>query len=767
MAAHPFSLPFRRDDRFIGRASELAEIHAALQRSNVVVVRAARDAGGGGMGTTALVMEYAYRYREAYQGVIGAVHEGKLGGRRWDTNPWDALSPRAPAPWGARDVRRRMRHAMQQQQRSEPPIGLFVSIGGALPSKSPAQIAGAGKALFTTDGYDLALSSTTVDIGPLQRRDAFALLGPCVDRDPHGARALVDATQGIPLALRLVAATLDEAPDRPLRDILSFFSTQDDTESPQIAMAGAFRLAWDALASEDARRVLRLLSLLPARMAVSMAPIQALLSEDGDDADRLATGVSLLLRRKLLEERTDGRVSLHPRIAELVKATVLDVEAFVTACDERLSSRLADLDWLEEAVHVRGVQAVLENADAVGWLHTRNNLGYVHSSASRPIVDLLRRIAERRRDATRTRTLFLQQIALADALPPRTEGKLTELCVQAQRRLEERAEPHFQLRTQAGTRSGARDRAGDWNAAAFCLDGCHAITAAQGGHVAIWDAARGETVEERSLDATFHRAPVIAPEGLVLAGQTNHGIELFDLTDGASLGVVTKNQGQVALTPDGRYLAILGSDATVSHYDLRKPTPPRQTRIEKATLSPSPRARASRIALSNDGQRVFVLMDDRRLCVWDVAKERYELHTHVDPSALQPTMPVMPFHALHDEARLVVSGDGRSAISTLPDQLVAWELAPRVHGRVLLELPDELQSLALTGDGGFLLVIAEGCVLIWERVSGQIVSVAPVEVGYVSRSEEIPLSVSRDGRMILVAFPIPIFLTWHRHDRNQ
>ncbi|MDI1430254.1 WD40 repeat domain-containing protein [Polyangium sorediatum] len=767
MDTPPCSLPFRRDDRFVGRGAELAQIHAALQRSNVIVVRAARDVVGGGVGVTALVVEYAYRYHEAYRGVFGVVHEQLPGRRGWDADAWQARSRRALSPWGESDVRNRMRQAMPQQ-RSEPPLGLFVSLGGALPSKSPAQIRGAEKALFTTEGYDLALSCTTVEIGPLQKRDAFALLGPCVDRDPASARALVDATRGIPLALRLVTGTLDEDPGRSLRDILPFFSAVDDTASPGAAIDSAFRLSWDTLVNEEARRVVRLLSLLPARMASSMAQIQSLLSDDGDDADRLATGVSLLLRRKLLEERSDGRVSLHPRIAKLVKATVHDVEAFVTSCDERLSRRMADLDWLEEAVHLRGVPAVLEDAGAVVWLFSHNNMGYPYEHPIRPVVDLLRCIAQRRREASRTHTLFLQQIALADVMGRPGENVPAELCVQARRRLEERDEPRFLPCTRPKGAVVGVDRSPGWSAAAFCLDGCHAITVAQNGHVAIWDVTRGEKVEERSLDASFREALVIAPEGLVLAGETNRGIELFDLTDGASLGVVTPNRGQIALTPDGRHLALVASDATLTHYDLRKPTPPRQTRIEKASVNVSSRSRSPRIALSNDGQRVFVLTDNHDLCIWDTAKERYELRTLQDPSMQH----LMPRHAMasHDsryEPVLVVSRDGRVAVFTLFDKLVAWEFAPQAHSRVLCDLNEDVHSLAMTGDGVYILVISEGCAFIWERASGQLVSVAPIEANPVFRLEEFPLSISRDGRRILIATRHPIFLTWQHHDKNK
>jgi tetratricopeptide (TPR) repeat protein len=62
-----WNLPFRRNPDFIGREQELAELAARLGRGAAAVTQTLL--GAGGVGKTALAVEYAYRYRSQFDAV--------------------------------------------------------------------------------------------------------------------------------------------------------------------------------------------------------------------------------------------------------------------------------------------------------------------------------------------------------------------------------------------------------------------------------------------------------------------------------------------------------------------------------------------------------------------------------------------------------------------------------------------------------------------------------------------------------------------------
>ncbi|MBK9261981.1 MAG: hypothetical protein IPM54_19520 [Polyangiaceae bacterium] len=594
-----FSLPYVRDERFVGRTVELEQIHAALQRSDVVVLRTS----GEGMGTTALAIEYAHRYRKLYDEVVGKVHD--------DESPW---------------ARRRMDfsavHSMQRQPASRS-VRLHVVVGRTRIAQGMGK--SEDKQIITAADYDLSIQYPTVDVGPLNQHDALAMLGPIADRDPKGARALVELTCGVPLALRLVIALLSESKERRIRDMVSSLSTDADTTISS-AIDRAFRLVWEALEDENARRILQLVSLFPKRTGIAMAQVVNLLNPLRDDSGFVASNISLLLRKKLLQECGDGKVSMHPRIAKLVAATVDNVEEFLRGCESNLDERLRDLDWLEDEVDSRGANAVYDDVRALQHILHENTIYSTHRRGSGTIMELLECLAERGKHVSRNRTLFLQQLAAGNVRISHGGDEFNELVALAKRKLEQQGAPHFEWKF--GSKAGdPEERRVSWSRAAFCGDDCHAITVANDGRVAIWDVARAEVVEERSLGTRFHHAPAIAPVGLVVAGATNHGVELCDLMDGASLGVVNK-QAEVAIAPNGRYLACMnrGDRGSIElvRYDFAQVTPPPLTVIGRDAAShwmyefdSSRREDAPRMAISNDGRRVLVALSGDALFVWE------------------------------------------------------------------------------------------------------------------------------------------------------
>jgi hypothetical protein len=73
---------------FTGRADELDRLDAIPMRDTPAAVRAAVQ-GMGGVGKTALAIEYAHRFRGLFAGVYWCPAETPLGGPA-DIEPWDS-----------------------------------------------------------------------------------------------------------------------------------------------------------------------------------------------------------------------------------------------------------------------------------------------------------------------------------------------------------------------------------------------------------------------------------------------------------------------------------------------------------------------------------------------------------------------------------------------------------------------------------------------------------------------------------------------------
>jgi len=67
---HFFTVPFPRNADFVGRDANLTTLHAALSGDGPVGILPAGLTGQGGMGKTALAVEYCHRHRDDYEGGV-------------------------------------------------------------------------------------------------------------------------------------------------------------------------------------------------------------------------------------------------------------------------------------------------------------------------------------------------------------------------------------------------------------------------------------------------------------------------------------------------------------------------------------------------------------------------------------------------------------------------------------------------------------------------------------------------------------------------
>src|ERR1700680_2929603 len=71
VADYPWNVPFRRNPFFTGREDLLNSLHHQLTDGHAAALTQFRAITGlGGIGKTQTAIEYAYRYREAYQAIF-------------------------------------------------------------------------------------------------------------------------------------------------------------------------------------------------------------------------------------------------------------------------------------------------------------------------------------------------------------------------------------------------------------------------------------------------------------------------------------------------------------------------------------------------------------------------------------------------------------------------------------------------------------------------------------------------------------------------
>ncbi|MFG2867273.1 BTAD domain-containing putative transcriptional regulator [Streptomyces sp. NPDC048338] len=312
----------------VGRASELALLTAPMSPTAVSVV--AVD-GTAGVGKTALVVRAAWSLADAYpDGCLfvdlhahGAPHE--RGGPRRALRRLlrtvraggDALPD---APHDAEDLD----DLVTAWRAATSSLRLLVVVDDARSAEQvrPLLPAGPGSRVLVTGrqrlpGLDADLRLT---VEPLGTGDAVGLLRellgePRADHEPEAALELARRCGGLPLALRIASARLQNRPSWSLAFLAGRMS--DDARSlgelraEDRSVEAAFRMSYDQLTPEQ-QRTFRALGLVPTA-GFDALTLAAMLGDSRENAEDLLEG---LVDASLLQQPHPGRYRLH----DLVRA---------------------------------------------------------------------------------------------------------------------------------------------------------------------------------------------------------------------------------------------------------------------------------------------------------------------------------------------------------------------------------------------------------------------------------------------------------------
>ncbi|MDZ8092499.1 MAG: tetratricopeptide repeat protein [Nostoc sp. DedQUE05] len=315
----PPAVPF---EKFVGRETELEELHSSLQTSRQVAIVAV--AGMGGVGKTELATQYAKQRLQNYQGgVCWLSAQGIDVGIQILRFAELKFKLIAPDDWELAD---RLRYCWQNWEKGEVLLvfddvtDYKKQVQPYLPPESPRF-----KALLTTRlGFDRTLPQ--LPLGVLKPLAAMKLLKSLVDRErlksePWVARKICKFLGYLPLALELVGRYLDMMPDLSLETLLKRLEKKrleheavakaNPLMRYEYGVAEAFALSWEQL-DENGQRLGCWLSLY----ALADIPFSVEWIKDDDEQELWEKAIADLRKLHLIQWQDKGIYRLHPLIRQ-------------------------------------------------------------------------------------------------------------------------------------------------------------------------------------------------------------------------------------------------------------------------------------------------------------------------------------------------------------------------------------------------------------------------------------------------------------------
>ncbi len=228
-------IPFRRNPFFTGREQVLSNLHTMLLASqSATLVQSPAISGLGGIGKTQTAIEYAYRHREDYHAILWVQANSR------ETLISDSTKIAELLRLPEQNAREQDRIVQAIKHWLEVNTGWLLIFDNAddlqivsdvLPSKNSGHI------LFTTRATAMGDLAKRVEIDEMDQQEGSLLLlrratklapdAPLTDApaaDLIKARAIVDAVDGLPLALDQAGAYIEET-GCSLSDYLQLYKT--------------------------------------------------------------------------------------------------------------------------------------------------------------------------------------------------------------------------------------------------------------------------------------------------------------------------------------------------------------------------------------------------------------------------------------------------------------------------------------------------------------------------------------------------------------
>lgn len=653
-----FNVPVLQNRYFVGRTTELDQIHSLFTEPHAGKPGPVGLSGMGGIGKTQIAVEYAYKHAQDNPDGVYWINGVEPLGNGF------ALIGKALRPETA-DKSIEEQISAAQTELNERPNSLVI-IDNLRDPAELAQTAGANfipaslpcRILITTRRFD-SERFQPITVGELQDDDALKLLLRKPSRQPaldpahpeHADAVLICALLGnLPLALEIAGAHLGQRPNQPLalykqelikRGALSLLETprglsaNDSATRHDLAVAATLQSQWETLERSESRHLLKVASLLTEASSIPIARL-ALLSGLHRQTDNFFgtpvwDAVEELNATSLIKEAHGDHVRLHPLVRAFARRQIPDAD-FIAFCQQSIANLVGayeELATLEQQAMDRGVDAIQDDLINTYSLVAQVSEPHPQTRSVTNRLLLLLRLFQREihslrgLDSKECVSTFIQQIHNRSL----TLG-LDQLVQAASLRLTELQTPHLRLRWRATRESPYLERTfightGDINGVLMLPGERFIASASDDQTIRVWDLITGQLV--RTVIAHEENVGTIAlsPDGKFAASGSKPGfnsrivdseVKIWDTaTWSESRRIETKTQNwplQLLITPDSqRLIATCFSEHFV--WNLH-------TGATVSSWKTGASVRA--LAVTSDGSKLFCGASTYDIGVFDVEK---------------------------------------------------------------------------------------------------------------------------------------------------
>jgi WD40 repeat protein len=517
--------------------------------------------------------------------------------------------------------------------------------------------------------------------------------------DMLAARNICSYVDYLPLALVLLQNLLqDQYETLPkLEQKLKSYGVLETTRIDQYKRSPlftVFKLSWDKVQSEDARRILKLASYFPEAASIPIW-LLGLVAGLGEHSAELAC--RQLRKWSLIEAQSEILICLHPIIREFAQFLIEDhhdSQTLLPEVRERLLSEFTDLNRLEERARRVGYWQCLDMVHAASPLARSLQIGQELELVERWMA--------------REGLLLGQEQLWPNIVPGLFYQQLYNRALESGRLIMEGVTPTRWLRQE--NRVGAEDphllqsiagHEGDINCVVFSYDGKQVVTGASDwkGTVRVWDATDGRLLYTSGKHDGAVISIVLLPgmNNVVICTVTGmvYTLSLQDHSETVLLPAEDHAGARVALavSTSGSRMLACASGKVVAIRSV-------ETGKTVATF-PGHERDITSIAFSPDGSQLATGSSDRFVCLWDVGSRQLIMQ--------------LPEHD-QGVTSIAFSPDGRSIITGSEDSAVRiWNAADGQCATVLKGHDKPITSVLFSPDGTEVVAgSTDGVVLLWD-----------------------------------------------------
>lgn len=748
--------PFKCNPNFVGRDTDLAELHRLLQNERVVGIT-----GLGGIGKTQVAAEYALAHGDDYPDGIF-----------WLNATSDRLSELArlgralslpEIDPSAADADLRMAQALGYYLNDQPKALLVIDdlenpadlnrewIKGIVPVALRCRV------LFTTRRYaPPGFLTHSLSVLPLDAARKLLLHARPDEQDIETADTICATLGYLPLAIKLAGAYLGQKKKISLAGYLERLTTEGglttvdavglseaDLETRHIpSVEATLRLQWELVKDPDAQRLFRLAGLLRETQAIPLARLRLFtrLSREAKPgyASPLDNALAALIKVSLVEELTNDQIQLHPLVREFAERLTpgANRRSFTRWACRNLMDAYRDPTVLEHHILHRpqGIDDVMGDVSEALTLSSQETAITSFLEEFYRVLDLeahnLRGVQSREMPG-----FVLQQLHCRIA-----SEKMGYYASAIANQLRSRPDPYLIHRHPIAGESPAliRTLRGHTNLVCACAvtpDGKKVVSASPDG-MRVWELATGREIARIFVGDVKDCA--ITPDGKRVVSVGGWGPpQVWDLVTGEELLMLEgETRGQAhscAITPDGNILVVT-YDKDVKLWDLING-------IELHTFEGERGLNGHKewvydCAITPDGNYAISVSFDRSLRLWDLVQKRKDYYH--------------PFYGFHEKMwACAITPDGTKVIAGAQDGTL--KVFDFETGGVLMIFEghtDGVHGCIVTPDSKYLISASwDNTLKVWDLATGREISTL---VGHSFRVEDCKVTPP-DGKYLISA----------------